>query len=100
MPPWLTLNIQGILFSAGAGYHMVIVKEPKCNVDQVTSTVKNYVQHAERESNIGAELSFRLPHDSTGTFPALFDDLDSNKQKLGISSYGVSVTTMEEVFIR
>lgn len=84
----------------GAGYHMVIAKEPNCNVDQVTSTVKNYVQHAERESNIGAELSFRLPHNSTGMFPALFDDLDSNKQKLGISSYGVSVTTMEEVFIR
>lgn len=79
---------------------MVIAKEPNCNVDQVTSTVKKYVQHAERESNIGAELSFRLPHNSTGMFPALFDDLDSNKQNLGISSYGVSVTTMEEVFIR
>lgn len=79
---------------------MVIAKEPNCNVDQVTSTVKNYVQHAERESNIGAELSFRLPHNSTRMFPALFDDLDSNKQNLGISSYGVSVTTMEEVFIR
>lgn len=79
---------------------MILVKEPKCNVEQVSATVKKYVKNAEQESNIGAELSFRLPHDSTATFPALFDDLDSNKQKYGVSSYGVSVTTMEEVFIR
>ncbi|XP_048758710.2 phospholipid-transporting ATPase ABCA3-like isoform X2 [Ostrea edulis] len=84
----------------GAGYHMVIVKEPHCDVDQVTTTVKKYVRNAEEESNIGAELSFRLPYESTGNFQDLFEDLEHNKQKYGISSYGASVTTMEEVFIR
>lgn len=79
---------------------MVIVKEPHCDVDQVTTTVKKYVRNAEEESNIGAELSFRLPHESTGNFQDLFEDLEHNKQKYGISSYGASVTTMEEVFIR
>ncbi|XP_061181930.1 phospholipid-transporting ATPase ABCA3-like isoform X1 [Saccostrea echinata] len=84
----------------GAGYHMIIVKEPHCNVEQVSSVVKKYVHNAEQTSNIGAELSFRLPHESTGNFQALFDDLETNKQEFGISSYGASVTTMEEVFIR
>ena len=33
-------------------------------------------------------------------FPALFDDLDSQKSSLKISGYGVSVTTLEEIFMK
>jgi ATP-binding cassette subfamily A (ABC1) protein 3 len=33
-------------------------------------------------------------------FPELFEDMDSNLKKLQISSYGISITTLEEVFLR
>ena len=33
-------------------------------------------------------------------FPQLFDKLDNDKHKLCINSYGISITTMEEVFLR
>ena len=33
-------------------------------------------------------------------FPALFDMLDRDKNSLRINSYGISITTMEEVFLR
>jgi ATP-binding cassette subfamily A (ABC1) protein 3 len=33
-------------------------------------------------------------------FPRLFDFIDSNKGKLQIQSYGISITTLEEVFLR
>ena len=49
--------------------------------------------------NIGTELIFQLPEDGarSGAFEKLFNDLDSNLQRLGISSYGISDTTLEEV---
>lgn len=33
-------------------------------------------------------------------FPELFDVLDNQKDELRIQSYGISITTMEEVFLR
>ena len=33
-------------------------------------------------------------------FPMLFDTLDTQKEKLGIDSYGVGITTLEEVFLK
>lgn len=33
-------------------------------------------------------------------FEALFTELEQRREELGIASYGASVTTMEEVFLR
>ena len=48
----------------------------------------------------GAELSFILPSEATGKFEELFTELEKNRSQLGIASYGASVTTMEEVFLK
>lgn len=48
----------------------------------------------------GAELSFILPSEATGKFEELFTELEKNRSRLGIASYGASVTTMEEVFLK
>ncbi|XP_013865526.1 ATP-binding cassette sub-family A member 3 [Austrofundulus limnaeus] len=84
----------------GAGYHMVIVKDALCNVSEITRLVHMYVPNATLESSAGAELSYILPKESTSRFELLFAELEMNKEKLGIASYGASVTTMEEVFLR
>ncbi|XP_019855200.1 PREDICTED: ATP-binding cassette sub-family A member 3-like [Amphimedon queenslandica] len=84
----------------GVGYHMTMVKGSSCDSGRVTSLVKETVSGAEQVTDVGAELSFLLPAQSTQQFPDLFDILDSRKEELGINSFGVSVTTMEEVFIR
>ncbi|XP_061740845.1 phospholipid-transporting ATPase ABCA3 [Nerophis ophidion] len=84
----------------GAGYHMVIVKEALCNVAEITRLVHLYVPNATMESSAGAELSYILPKESTNRFELLFAELEMNREELGIASYGASVTTMEEVFLR
>lgn len=33
-------------------------------------------------------------------FPTMFDELDKSSSKLGIMSYGISITTLEEVFLK
>ncbi|XP_068605723.1 phospholipid-transporting ATPase ABCA3 [Brachionichthys hirsutus] len=84
----------------GAGYHMVIVKDALCNVSEISHLVHMYVPNATLESSAGAELSYILPKESTSRFELLFAELEMNREKLGIASYGASVTTMEEVFLR
>uniref|UniRef100_A0A8C7YEB2 ATP-binding cassette, sub-family A (ABC1), member 3b n=1 Tax=Oryzias sinensis TaxID=183150 RepID=A0A8C7YEB2_9TELE len=84
----------------GAGYHMVIVKDAFCNVSEITRLVHMYVPNATLESSAGAELSYILPKESTSRFELLFAELEMNRDELGIASYGASVTTMEEVFLR
>ncbi|XP_072041416.1 phospholipid-transporting ATPase ABCA3-like [Amphiura filiformis] len=84
----------------GVGYHMVCVKDSHCDVSQVTNLVTSLVPNAGLESNIGAELSYVLPHESSANFESLFTNIETNKTNLGISSYGASITTMEEVFIK
>ncbi|KAM4530271.1 phospholipid-transporting ATPase ABCA3 isoform 1-T1 [Odontesthes bonariensis] len=84
----------------GAGYHMVIVKDALCNVSEITRLVHMYVPNATLESSAGAELSYILPKESTSRFELLFAELEMNREELGIASFGASVTTMEEVFLR
>ena len=51
-------------------------------------------------SNVGTEISFQMLQDSVGTFEALFRGLDEQKAALGVEQYSISLTTMEEVFMK
>lgn len=84
----------------GVGYRMNLVKRPNCSPGDIDSLITNHIPNAKLVSNIGTELAFILPHQDVKVFPQLFDDLDQQKKSFGISSYGVSVTTMEEVFLK
>ena len=84
----------------GAGYHMVIVKESSCNVEALTQLIQSHVPTAQLESNVSAELSYILPQETSHKFEGLFTEIEANRETLGVASYGASVTTMEEVFLR
>ncbi|EGZ11630.1 lipid exporter ABCA1 family [Phytophthora sojae] len=88
----------------GAGYNFTLVKSSDpakpCKETQLHSLVTERVPSAKVLSNVGAEIAFQLPLDSTASFPALFEELDSKMGDLGVLSYGISVTTLEEVFIK
>jgi ATP-binding cassette, subfamily A (ABC1), member 3 len=48
-------------------------------------------------SDVGAEISFQLPSSASAAFKALLMDIDAHTDDLCVSSYGMSVTTLEEV---
>ena len=79
---------------------MVMVKEDNCDVSKVTSFLQKHVPRCYVDQNIGTELSYVLPDDDAKLFPNMFRDLEEKQEKLHINSYGISVTTMEEVFIK
>ncbi|XP_065190640.1 phospholipid-transporting ATPase ABCA1-like isoform X1 [Sycon ciliatum] len=74
----------------------------ECQASVVTGVLKSFVGEVNMVEDIGAELMFNLPasgaHD--GSFTRLFTYLDAHLNELGIASYGVSDTTLEEVFLK
>ncbi|XP_059547910.1 phospholipid-transporting ATPase ABCA3-like [Myotis daubentonii] len=84
----------------GVGYHIVIVKAPHCNVEEISKLICYHIPSAALEKNVMNELSFLLPKEYTHRFEALFTDLERRHTELGIASFGVTITTMDEVFFR
>ncbi|KAG8008859.1 ATP-binding cassette sub-family A member 5 [Nibea albiflora] len=70
-----------------------------CDADRISSLVQQHVPKAKLSRQHEAELTFTLPFESMDTFPGLFSELDC-QPNLGIINYGVSMTTLEDVFLR
>lgn len=87
----------------GIGYHLTLVLDTNARETGITKLVNQHVPKAERARRHGRELSYILPHDAVDFFAPLFSDIESEistkAQRLGICSYGVSMTTLEEVFL-
>ncbi|XP_058053877.1 phospholipid-transporting ATPase ABCA3-like [Anopheles bellator] len=84
----------------GAGYRLICVKRPDCQPELLTELLGRFVPDVRLESDIGTELSFRLPEQHRGAFQPALEALERNVDRCGISSYGIALSTMEEVFMR
>ncbi|KAL3659650.1 hypothetical protein V7S43_015325 [Phytophthora oleae] len=85
----------------GAGYNLTLVKDDsKCDDDAVAAFITSYVPSAKLLSNVGSEIAFQLFQKSSPQFAVMFTDMDNNLGRLGLVSYGISATTLEEVFIK
>jgi ATP-binding cassette subfamily A (ABC1) protein 3 len=93
----------------GVGYTLTVVKlgQGKTNSEnlaaissRITLLITSFIPSAEPLSDVGAEQSFRLPFSASSRFVELFETLDQRKTELKIAEYGISVTTLEEVFLK
>ncbi|RHZ19316.1 hypothetical protein DYB37_004006 [Aphanomyces astaci] len=72
-----------------------------CDTDALIAFVQRHIGDATKVlSNVGTEISFQLPLDCSHLFAPMFVELDAHLARLGVLSYGISVTTLEEVFIK
>lgn len=80
-----------------------LVLEGSVRENAITRLVATHVSKSEKARRHGRELSFILPHNSVENFASLFSaieqEIKTKALRLGISSYGVSMTTLEEVFL-
>ena len=85
----------------GIGYHLTVVKQKgECNAQGVLQVVQTHIPAASVKRETGAEMTIVLPKNTASKFPALFEELEHRKAALGFESFGVSVTTIEEVFLK
>lgn len=52
------------------------------------------------ECDVGTELSYQLSDKCSQMFEQIFSELEDRSTELGVDSYGVSLTTLEEVFMK
>ncbi|XP_069808885.1 ABC-type organic anion transporter ABCA8-like [Dendropsophus ebraccatus] len=83
----------------GIGYHLRMQVSPSCNPDVITSVIQEHVSSAKLSTQNVEDLTFTLPFDQMDSFPALFSHLDE-RVGLDIRSYGVSITTLDDVFLK
>lgn len=67
---------------------------------KIIDLIETEIPSAVLNSNINSELSFMLPSDQSSRFADLFEKLESKSEELNILNIGVSVTTVEEVFLK
>jgi ATP-binding cassette subfamily A (ABC1) protein 3 len=88
----------------GAGYTLKIAKLEGFNEDTVSQAVRKYFPQAHIKSNVGSEISFSLESKDTqtdsSTLPSFFRELEEKKDIFFIESFGLSITTMEDVFLK
>ncbi|KAK7466709.1 hypothetical protein BaRGS_00037196, partial [Batillaria attramentaria] len=84
----------------GTGYHLTIVKAEGCQKLGVVRVIKSHVHKAKAGEESKSELHFLLPNNQVSKFPALFRQLEAQKEELGILCFGASASTMEDVFLR
>ncbi|XP_027547513.1 ATP-binding cassette sub-family A member 10-like [Neopelma chrysocephalum] len=83
----------------GICYHLRIHVSESCDLENVTSQVKRYLPNATFSGHSQYELRYKLPLENVNKFPDLFSGLDSCSEQ-GIINYGVSMTTLEDVFLK
>ncbi|CAG9334830.1 unnamed protein product [Blepharisma stoltei] len=88
----------------GVGYYLTIVKEvgvaSKTHTQSVKDFIREYIPEASLMSDVHAEITFQIPNSSSSKFTEFFAALDKQLNFLQLPSYGISVTTLEEVFLR
>ena len=83
----------------GDGYTLSMIKGPNCDVENVSTMVKETIQGSSLKITKN-ELIFNLPVNEVANFPNLFDKLDSALAELDVSNIGIKVATMEDVFLK
>ena len=67
---------------------------------KISELVQKIIPVAEVKSNASGELIFSLPAADSKSFGDLFESLERNKVEFDIGNFGLSITTMEDVFLR
>lgn len=85
----------------GIGYNITFVKD-NSQIDSrgIANLVQSIIPDATVLSDVSSELAMQLPLSQVKRFSRLFNEIESTRSALRISEYGISITTLEEVFLR
>ncbi|CAN0146029.1 unnamed protein product [Rangifer tarandus platyrhynchus] len=82
----------------GIGYHLSLHRNERCNTERITSLITQHISDAKLTAESEEKLVYALPLERTDKFPDLCRDLENSSDQ-GIMNFGVSMTTLSEVFL-
>lgn len=93
------LTIEKQPLSARKTTHEEDSEDPVSIDDKVEDIVIGSVEDASLLTNVGTEMSFQLPLAASSSFTPMFQQLDVLVENGAIVTYGVGITTLDEVFL-
>lgn len=84
----------------GVGYNLVIAKKNRDPAPHIDKFIYERIENVKKLQEVSSEISYQLPSSSSKQFKLFFQEFDQNLDNLGIRSYGVGITTLEEVFLK
>lgn len=84
----------------GSGYKLICVKDQGCNPSNILNVLSEFAPDVQLESNAQTEAVFIIKEDYLPAFPSMFKRIEDESKNLRISSFGCSMTTLEEVFMK
>lgn len=83
-----------------AGFKLTMVKKHKTINSQIEPFLYRHFENFEKSSEISSEITFIIPQKERSSLKEFFYEFDQKLDQLEILSYGVSIATLEEVFIK
>ncbi|XP_015665849.1 ATP-binding cassette sub-family A member 5 [Protobothrops mucrosquamatus] len=83
----------------GIGYRLSMQIDRYCNTEGTAFLIRQHIPGASLLKETEEQLVYALPYKDTDRFSALFADLDTHSH-LGVISYGLSTSTLEDVFFK
>ncbi|KAG6936911.1 ATP binding cassette subfamily A member 5 [Chelydra serpentina] len=83
----------------GIGYRLSMHIDGYCNIEATTALIRQHIPGASLVQQNELQLVYTLPLKDMDKFSGLFSDLDTHSH-LGVITYGVSMTTLEDVFLK
>lgn len=84
----------------GVGYNLTMVKKSNETNLKIGKYLENKLGEVKMLSEVSSEITYQIPTALSYKFKTFFTDFDNDLNGLDIRSYGISVTTLEEVFLR
>lgn len=85
----------------GAGYNLVVVKSSTDNNNVILPyIVEQLGDKVIKQSEIQSEMTLTIPNCYSEKFVEFFQNFDRDLEKNGIQSYGITISTLEEVFLK
>jgi ATP-binding cassette, subfamily A (ABC1), member 3 len=84
----------------GSGYQLIVVKKVHCRSSDIKYAIQKFAPDVSITSEEQMEVTFTLSEEYLDKFDKIFKHLEDNAKELKIESFGCSISTLEEVFLK
>ena len=84
----------------GVGYNLVLAKKHDARPKQIDEFIRKKLPEANKLQEVSTEITYQIPEKASFRFKDFFEAFDKDLNKFGIDSYGIGITSLEEVFLR
>ena len=84
----------------GSGYRLTASKADNFKEIDFLKIINNNVFDFKIETNIAGEIKVLLPYNAIKNVPNLLNEIEQNKDALGVTGYGITSPSIEEVFLK